>query len=390
MTAAEQTRALSLAVPEFTAAADELRLEVRRFVDDAREAGGFVPRCDAWLAGFSADFSRELGRRGWIGMTWPARYGGHERTALERFVVAEELLAAGAPVAAHWIADRQSGPQIHRHGTEAQRERFLPEIAGGTCYFSLGMSEPDSGSDLASVRTAARRVDGGWRLNGTKVWTSHAHRAHYVTVLCRTADSEPGSRHGGLSILIVDLAAPGVTVRPIQLITGEHHFNEVTFEDVLVPEDMLLGEEGDGWRLVTAELSLERSGPERFLSTFALLPELLRALGPAAPERAAAELGRLIAELGTLRHMSASVAAMIDAGRDPVAEAALVKDLGTRFEQRLPEVARLLVSADASGADAEAFARLLPEAVLAAPGFTLRGGSTEILRGITARALGVR
>jgi alkylation response protein AidB-like acyl-CoA dehydrogenase len=390
MNAGIETPALSLAVPEFGAAAQELRQDVRRFIDEARAAGDFVPRCDAWLAGFSADFSRELGRRGWVGMTWPARYGGHERTALERFVVAEELLAAGAPVAAHWIADRQSGPQIYRHGTEAQRERFLPDIARGVSYFSLGMSEPDSGSDLASVRTTARRVSGGWRLNGTKVWTSHAHHAHYVTVLCRTAESEPGNRHSGLSIMIVDLAAPGVTVRPIQLITGEHHFNEVMFQDVLVPDDMLLGEEGAGWRLVTAELSLERSGPERFLSTFALLPELMRVLGPEIEDRAAAEIGRLIAELCTLRQMSASVAAMIDAGQDPVAEAALVKDLGTRFEQQVPEVVRLVAGADASGEAGVPFARLLSEAVLAAPGFTLRGGTTEILRGITARALGVR
>jgi alkylation response protein AidB-like acyl-CoA dehydrogenase len=390
MTAAVDGRALSLTVPEFGQAAHDLRRDVRRFLDDAREAGEFVPRCDAWLAGFSREFSQELGRRGWVGMTWPARYGGHERTALERFVVAEELLAAGAPVAAHWIADRQSGPQIHRHGTEEQRQRFLPDIASGSSYFSLGMSEPDSGSDLASVRSAARRVPGGWRLNGTKVWTSHAHHAHYMTVLCRTSESDPADRHHGLSILIVDLAAPGVTVAPIKLITGEHHFNEVIFEDVLVGDDMLLGGEGEGWRLVTAELSLERSGPERFLSTFALIPELLRVLGPELDDRQAAGVGRLIAELSTLRHMSASVAATIDAGQDPVAQAALVKDLGTRFEQQVPEVARLLASADGAGTANGPFARLLSEAVLSAPGFTLRGGTTEILRGLTARALGVR
>ena len=148
-------------------------------------------------------------------------------------MVAEELLAAGAPVAAHWIADRQSGPQIYRHGSEPLRERFLPAIARGECYFSLGMSEPESGSDLASVRARARAVDGGWVLNGTKVWTSHAHHSHFITVLCRTEDAGDDP-HEGLSILVVDLAAPGVTVRPIRLITGEHHFNEVIFEDVRV------------------------------------------------------------------------------------------------------------------------------------------------------------
>jgi acyl-CoA dehydrogenase len=379
---------LSLTVVDLPGAATQLRQDVRRFVDEARAEGLFQPRSDAWLASFSPEFSAELGRRGWIGMTWPERYGGHERTALERFVVAEELLSAGAPVAAHWIADRQSGPQIYRHGTEEQRTRFLPDIAAGRSFFALGMSEPNSGSDLASVRSSARRADGGWRLNGTKVWTSHAHHAHYVTVLCRTRPRSDGARHDGMSILIVDLQSEGVTVRPIRLITGEHHFNEVIFEDAFVADEMLLGDEGDGWRLVTSELSLERAGPERFLSTFVLIPELLRVLGPSPDERSAAEVGRLVAELATLRQLSAAVASRIDAGEDPVAQAALIKDLGTRFERTVAEVVRALVAVDRAGSGE--LQRLFREAVLSAPGFTLRGGTTEILRGITARALGVK
>jgi alkylation response protein AidB-like acyl-CoA dehydrogenase len=368
---------------------DTLRAEVRGFCESALAAGEFEPRCDAWLASSSPEFSRALATKGWLGMTWSERYGGQGRSAVERLVVAEELLAAGAPVAAHWIADRQSGPQIYRHGSEAQREHFLPAIAAGECYFSLGMSEPDSGSDLASIRTRATACDDGFLLNGTKVWTSHAHHSHFITVLCRTEDAGDDP-HAGLSILIVDLQAPGVTVRPIRLITGEHHFNEVIFEDAHVPADMLLGEPGAGWRLVTAELSLERSGPERFLSTFPLFAALIDALGPRPDSRAATAVGELAAELMALRRLSFAVAASIDAGTDPATPAAMIKDLGTRFEGRVAQVARSIAPAHPTLDAAAPFERLLAEAVLSSPGFTLRGGTNEILRGIVARDLGVR
>lgn len=371
------------------ASVQALRAEVRSFLADARDDGVYEPRCDAWLSGFSPELSREIGRRGWIGMTWPKRYGGHERSALERFAVIEELLAAGAPVAAHWIADRQSGAQILRHGSDALKERVLPEIARGESYWALGLSEPDSGSDLASVRTRATRDEsaGGWRLDGGKIWSSHAHRCHWISVLCRTAPA--GERpHAGLSVLAVELSTPGVTVRPIRSLTGETHFNEVVFEDVAVPDEMLLGEPGDGWRLTTAELSLERSGPERFLSTFPLLAELVHEVGPEPDEAAAVALGELAAELSTLRRLSLDVAAVIERGSDPVVEAALVKDLGTRCESRVADVARALVPTEPSLQSERALDRRLAEAVLSAPGYTLRGGASEILRGIVARSLG--
>jgi alkylation response protein AidB-like acyl-CoA dehydrogenase len=390
MTASQSAKPfVSLSVATLPDSAEHLRAEVRQMLQEAQAAGAFVPRCDAWLAGWSPEFSQELGRRGWIGMTWPERYGGRERSAVERFVVSEELLVAGAPVAAHWIADRQSGPQIYRHGSEALRERVLPLIARGECYFALGLSEADSGSDLASVRTRARRIDGGWSVTGSKVWSSGAHHAHYITVLCRTGEPEP-SKHSGLSVLAIDLAAPRVTVRPIRLISGEHHFNEVIFENVEVSDEMLLGAEGEGWSLVTSELSLERSGPERILSTMPLLRALVDAVGPDADDRAAEQVGRLVADLSTLHTMSLSVAATIDAGRDPVVEAALVKDLGTRYERRVTEVARTVCAAQASTGSDRRFEVLLAQALLAGPGFTLRGGTNEVLRSIVARGLGLR
>ncbi len=359
---------------QLPSAAQAIRAEVRAYLADAVARGVFEPRVDAWLRGFSPEFSAELGRRGWIGMTWPEQFGGGGRSALERFVLLEELLVAGAPVAAHWIADRQSGPQILRHGTDEARSKILPAIVRGECFVSLGMSEPGSGSDLASVRTT-------WRLNGSKIWTSHAHRSHYITVLCRT--SSGATRHEGLSVLIVDLAADGVDVRPIRLIDGESHFNEVFFTDAFVSGSMLIGEENDGWNLVTSELSLERSGPERILSTYPLLAALVARSTPAS----AGLVGELFAELWILRRLSLAIAAAIDQGEDPVAEAAMVKDIGTAFEQRVIDAARSIVGGEPELRSGDAFSAMLAESILAAPGFTLRGGTTEILRTIVARTV---
>ena len=212
----------------------QLRRQVRDFLAGQRSAGMFEPRCDSWLSGYSGEFSRLLGAQGWLGMTWPLKYGGHGRSEVERYTVNEELLAAGAPVAAHWLADRQVGPGILRYGSEQQRQAFLPAMARGELYFAIGMSEPDSGSDLASVRTAATSCPGGWRVTGTKIWTSHAHRAHYLLALVRTSE-RAADRHAGLSQLIIDLTAPGVQISPIEFLDGEQHFNEVVLDDVFVP-----------------------------------------------------------------------------------------------------------------------------------------------------------
>ncbi|HZU91810.1 MAG TPA: acyl-CoA dehydrogenase family protein, partial [Stellaceae bacterium] len=363
-------------------ACDELRREVRAFIAEELQAGRWVPNSD-FLVHRSADFSRRLGARGWIGMTWPKRYGGHERSMLERYVVTEELLAAGAPVGAHWIADRQSAPLILRYGSEAQRQELLPGIARGEIYFCIGMSEPDSGSDLASIRTRAVPVAGGWELSGTKVWTSYAHESHFAITLVRTAPAE-GDRHRGLSQVILDLHAPGVTIRPIINLAGDHDFNEIVLDRVFVPAERLVGQEGEGWRQVTSELAFERSGPERFLSAHQPTVELIRHAGPAAAPQVTEAVGRLAAELWTLRQMSLSIAGMLQAGEMPNLEAALVKDLGNAFERAIPETVRLLAPGRRR-ADAERLETVLAEAVLHAPSWTLRGGTREILRGIIAR-----
>lgn len=382
---------LTLAPAPRSEAAEAVRAEVRKFLAAELAAGSFQTHVDTWLSGVDPAFSKKLGDRGWLGMTWPKQYGGHERSAMERYAVTEELLAAGAPVAAHWIADRQSGPNLLTYGTEQQRQEILPRIARGECFFVIGMSEPDSGSDLASIRTkATRNGNGDWVVNGAKVWTSNAHASHYGIVLVRTSPLDTTNRHAGMSQLLVDLSLPGITVNPIRILEGGHHFNEVVFEDVVVPGDMLLGEEGNGWHQVTAELAFERSGPERFLSTYPLVAEFARRVADSGDPAALAVLGRLSARLLALRQMSLRIAAALDRGELPNIPAALVKDVGTTFEGDVIEEIRRVVDVTPSLDSPDALGRALAEAQLHQPGFTLRGGTNEILKGIVARGLGLR
>jgi alkylation response protein AidB-like acyl-CoA dehydrogenase len=367
---------------------EALRANVRQFL--VREVGSrsAAERAQSWN-GFDADFSRKMGERGWIGMTWPKRYGGGERSSLERYVILEEVLAAGAPVAAHWIADRQSGMLLLNFGNEEQRSSVLPRIAAGECFFCIGMSEPDAGSDLAAVRTRAEKVEGGWKVNGTKLWTTYAHRAHYMILFCRT-DAPSDDRHAGTSQFLVDMNRPGITISPVIDMAGSHHFNEVSFTDVFLPDSALIGQRGDGWKQVMSELSFERSGPERFLSSFTLLRELVRVAGSNASEGACEAIGRIVAQLTTLREMSRSVAAKLGSGEDPSLDACFVKDLGTAVEQQIPEVARLVAPVGSTSETGESITAAFAVTLLSAPSFSLRGGTREIIRGIIARNLGLR
>jgi alkylation response protein AidB-like acyl-CoA dehydrogenase len=385
------SRSLALAPAPRSEAAERVRAEVREFLAAELAAGSFETHVDTWLSGVDPAFSRKLGERGWLGMTWPKRYGGHERSAMERYAVTEELLAAGAPVAAHWIADRQSGPNLLKFGTEKQRAEILPRIAAGECFFVIGMSEPDSGSDLASIRTrGTRNADGDWVVDGAKIWTSNAHASHYAIVLVRTAPVDAANRHAGMSQLLVDLSLPGISINPIRILDGGHHFNEVVFDGVVVPGDMLLGEEGNGWHQVTAELAFERSGPERFLSTYPLVAEFARRVADSGDPAAFGTLGRLSARLLALRQLSLRIAAALDRGELPDIPAALVKDVGTTFEADVIDEIRRAVDVTPSLDSPDPLGRALAEAQLHAPGYTLRGGTNEILRGIVARGLGLR
>ena len=365
--------------------ADRLREEVRDFVADNRDLMQPLPM------GYSPEFSERMAQKGWVAMTWPNKWGGHERSALERYVVLEEMLAAGAPVGAHWVADRQSGPNIMRFGTQEQQDFFLPKIAAGKMYFCIGMSEPNSGSDLAGTTTRATKVQGGYVINGTKLWTSNAHRATYMILFCRLAGQDQEiDRKAGATQFLVDMKSPGIEVRPVYNMLGEHHFNEVFLTDLFVPSDRLLGQEGNGWKQVTSELAFERSGPERFLITFRLLVELVRLAGPNPEPSVAAAIGRLSAHLATLRRMSLSVAGMLERDENPNMEAAVVKDVGTKFDQEVPEVARLLFPSEPELGALDAYVSVLSRSMMHAPRFSIQGGTREILRGIIARGLGLR
>ncbi len=355
-----------------------LRAQVRAFIDGERadDPEAFRGR------GYDAEFSKRLAARGWLGMVIPLEYGGAGRSPVDQFVVSEELLAARAPIGAHHAAERQTAPMLLRFGSEYQRRRFLPAIADGTAGFALGMSEPDSGSDLASVRTRAVPVPGGWRVSGTKVWTSWADRVGHAVVLCRTSSEK--SKHAGLSQLIVDLASPGVDIRPIQTLDGTAHFCELILDEVEVPDEMLLGTVGEGWKQIGSELAYERGGPDRWLSTFAVYAALVRAAPDLEPE-ATIGVGRCAAWYRVLHTLSYGIARAVAQGREPAVEAAVVKDLGTTFEQRLVELGRDFV-ANARPAPTE-LAWLVRDHMLVAPGFTIRGGSTEILRTIVSREL---
>ncbi len=370
-------------------AAEAFRREVKDFLAREMPDTPADVRSRSWLA-FDAEFSRKLARRGWVGVTLPRQYGGAEMDAFSRFVLVEELLAVGAPVGAHWIADRQSGPLILKFGSEAQKQAYLPRICSGEIFFCIGMSEPNSGSDLASVGTRAVRTDKGWRLNGRKIWTTNGHKCDYSIALVRTSGTQ-ADRQAGLSQLIVDLRLPGITVRPIIDLTGDGHFSEMFFDDVDLPEDALVGNEGDGWKQVNAELAFERSGPERLYSSIVLLDTWLRWLRASGEtERHLEAVGRFAAHLATLRQMSIAVTAKLAAGESPVVEAALVKDIGTEFEQAIPSVIEAAMGDDpARPPDAELL-RTLAYVSQMAPTYSLRGGTREILRGMIARGLGLR
>jgi hypothetical protein len=370
------------------AGAEEFRTQVKIFLAEKLPDRPSYVRARTWSA-FDAQFSRALADRGWLGLTLPKQYGGGGYDAFSRFVLVEELLIAGAPVAAHWIGDRQSGPLILRYGSEEQREFYLPRICRGEIFFCIGMSEPNAGSDLASVRTKATRTERGWLLNGSKIWTTFAHKSHYMLALVRTSGSA-GDRQQGLSQFVVDLTLPGVTVKPIVDLCGDDNFSEVFFEDVQLGADALVGEEGAGWAQVNSELAFERSGPERIYSSLILLDLWTERVRRDSSEADAVRIGKLIARLAVLREMSLAITQRLVDGDSPLLEAALLKDLGTEFEQAIPQEIADAIAANPEAETDEDLMRTLAYLMQISPAFSLRGGTREILRGMIARGLGLR
>ena len=375
---------------ELSGSERQLQRDVITFLQAELPRGSFHPGL-GMNAAIDRGFSLKLGRAGYLGMALPARFGGHDRSAVDRFIVVEQLLRWGAPVGHHWVADRQSGPVIAKFGTEAQRERFLPGICRGEFGFCIGMSEPDSGSDLASISSKATRDGDGWVLEGRKIWTTSAHEHDWVIVLCRTTPrDEVDDKRQGLSQLIVDLKAPGVQATPIPFIDGTADFCEVVFDHVYVSDDLVLGEIGQGWTQNTSELAYERGGPDRWLSSYLLVEELLRRetdVGGTASTALIDLLGETMANYWVLHHLSLSVARSIDEGGAPAIESSLVKDMGTRFEQDVVTAVLAHLDEAPNSADESILGRLLVTAALTQPSFTIRGGTTEVLRSVAAKGL---
>ncbi|HTD72813.1 MAG TPA: acyl-CoA dehydrogenase family protein [Steroidobacteraceae bacterium] len=380
------TEAFSRAI--IPAIAEDFRAQVKSFLGAALPGQPPHVRARTWSA-FDAKFSRSLAERGWLGLTLPKRYGGAGLDAFSRFVLVEELLVAGAPVAAHWIGDRQSAPLILRYGTEEQRQFYLPRICRAEIFFCIGMSEPNAGSDLASVRTKATRTDTGWLLNGSKVWTTYAHKSHYMLALVRTSGTAD-DRQQGLSQFVIDLSLPGISIKPIMDLCGDEHFSEVFFQDVQLSADALVGEAGQGWAQTNAELAFERSGPERIYSSLILLDLWTHRVCRASSEPHEVRLGRLIARLAVLREMCLAITQRLANGDSPLLEAALLKDLGTEFEQSIPQEIADAVAADPDAQPDDELTRTLAYLMQISPAFSLRGGTREILRGMIARGLGLR
>ncbi len=376
---------LHIELGELPPECEALRQEVRTFI--AKHMAGYSKeqRAHNWT-GRDSGMTRKMAQQGWLGMTWPRKYGGAERSMLERYVMLEEMLAVGAPMGAHWSADRQMGPLLMRYAPETLAPKIVPKIISGECAFCIGMSEPDSGSDLASIRTKAVRVEGGWKINGTKVWTSGAHHAQYMVALVRTSEKNE-DRHAGMTQFLVEMDRPGLKVNPIYSQLGTHIFNEVVLDDVFVPDENLIGVEGEGWKQVTSELKYERSGPERFLSSTQLLIEMIDAADPQSSDQTVA-VGKLIAKYAALRQMSQGIALMMSKGEDPALAASVVKDQGALMEQAIPNIAHDKFGEHiGTGSNLEKVMNFL---LMASPSFSLRGGTREILRGIIAKGMGLR
>lgn len=367
---------------ELTPAELALREEVRAWLD-VRLPPGSYPLGLGMSGAIDPDFSKDLGSQGWIGMSLPTAHGGAGRSAVDRLVVVEELLARGAPVGYHWIADRQSGPNIAQNGSEELKTELLPGIAAGEFSFSIGMSEPDSGSDLASLRARAVPVDGGWRINGTKIWTTGAYTATHILGLFRTSDD----RHGGLTQFVVDRHTAGLTVSPIPFIDGTEDFCELSFDDVFLPDHRRLGDVGAGWSQNTGELALERGGVDRWMSVMPLLENWAQHLVDAQDTSAVTLLGSITARCWAFRQMSLSVARAVDAGTNAVAEAALVKEMACRFEQECTDLLAQHLGRAPDPHAADPYEALLARAVLVSPSWTIRGGTSEILRSVIAKGL---
>ena len=332
---------------------------------------------DSWINGFSKEFAQVMAGEGWIGMGWPKEHGGQERPPIERVIVAEEMISAGAPIAAMWFADRQMGPSFISYGTPDQQAEYLPQMLSGESTWCIGMSEPDAGSDLASLKTQAVRNGDHWVVNGQKIWTSFGDVADYIYLICRTTNEGPP--HKGISEIVVPMDSAGIEVRPITDMTTNRHFCEVYFTDVEVPIENLVGVEGDAFKQTMRQLEHERGGIDRLVSNRALFDIAVERADRADPlvrkEIADLEIGYRLGRLLVYREVLRQA---------PPGFSAATKCFCTEHEWRVAQfVSRVL------GPEATLFSEIT-HGLLYAPGYTIMGGTSNIMRNILGeRVLGL-
>jgi len=378
----------------FTKEQERFRRELREFLE--RELASQLANIpvDQWIRGISRQFSRKVAEKGWIGLTWPREYGGKGLSYLDRLIYTEEMLRYGAPVALHWMAERQIGPSLIAYGTEEQRREFLPRIMNGEVMFCIGMSEPEAGTDLASLRTRAIEDGDDFVIEGQKVWTSGAHVADYCWLVVRTDPDVP--KHKGISEIIVDLKLPGITIRPLEDLTGAHDLTEVFFDSVRVPKRYLVGTKNRGWYQIIAQLDYERSGIERLMSNYPLLHDLLAFVKEAKPSggpsgddpRVRQRLIQLRVEFEVGRLLCYRVAWLLSQEVIPNYEAAMAKAFCTEYEQRLANTATQVIGLYGQLVPGSKWVPLAGRAVanyLYSPCYTIQGGTSETLRNIVAQ-----
>ena len=387
----------------FTEAQNKFRREVREFVESELEAGNIKPDIAGLVGGPNLEFSKKIAEKGWIGMTWPEKYGGQERTYVEKMIMLEEMMRVKAPIGYHFSADRQVGPALMKFGTEWQKDHFLPRIiqAADGVQFCLLFSEPDAGSDLAAVTTTARKDGDFYVIDGQKVWTSAGHVADFGWLLARTNQDSTVRGHMACSEFILDMKAPGVSVRPINNIAGAHSFNEVFLDNVKVHKKYLVGTENEGFRQIMAQMDFERAGIERLMQNYPLFLSLidhLKNLEKAEKEKlfyiwVRDQIAQLEIEFQIGKLMCYNTAWMVDQGQIPSSQAAMTKAYCTQYEQRLNDVATKIlgpVSLLKEGTDGVLFDGFLATCYLWGPSYTLQGGSVEVLKNIVAqRGLGL-
>jgi alkylation response protein AidB-like acyl-CoA dehydrogenase len=355
------------------------QLELRR--QAAEVAGDAVERYgrhnDSWINGFSKEFAKELAALGWIGLTWPTEFGGQGRPAIDRLIIGEELIAAGAPIAAMWFADRQMGPSLIAYGRPDQQEAFLPGMLSGDDTWCIGMSEPNAGSDLASLVTNAARDGDQFVINGQKIWTSFGAVADYIYLICRT--SNDGPPHEGISEIIVPMSTPGIEVRPITDMTTNRHFCEVFFTDVRVPVSNLVGVEGAAFKQTMVQLEHERGGIDRLVSNHALYRLAVERADTSNPivrqQIASLEIGYRIGRILVAREVLRQA---------PRGFSAATKCFCTEHEWRVSEFV-----SQTFGAEATVWNDVV-HGLLYSPGYTIMGGTSNIMRNILGeRVLGL-